>query len=210
VVHVSKEPFLLDSGIASLNLNGCEVRWVPNHGPLRKAVPILATLSNDDILVTVDDDVMYPRNWLHKLLVHHEQCEAVVCGRGRRIVAGQPYCRYPVIQRCHAVGRDIIPTGRNGVVYRRKWMNPSVFDIEKYLQICPLADDLWLYANRKVDVPTMVVPVGRLPQISNRRRLGKINVRRGENDRSIERLKSHGYQFNPDLSPDLDTARDEP
>lgn len=77
LIHLSREGYLLDEGIAALPedlaalVDGQRVlvEWVPNTGPYRKILPWLGRhLGTDRWVVTADDDTIYPQGWLARLV----------------------------------------------------------------------------------------------------------------------------------------------
>ncbi len=79
---ISNQPYMADEGITELpswirELNNIHdiirIHYVENIGPYRKFIPALRTCTNDDIIVYVDDDVIYARNWFEGLLSTFEK-----------------------------------------------------------------------------------------------------------------------------------------
>ena len=158
VLWLSREPFLMDEGVvpedvpASLDaLQGPHfaIRWTANTGPYRKLVPALQAYSG--IIVTADDDTLYPREWLRGLLAMHTQTpQAVCCWRARRMLTnadGAPalYWRWP---RLHTTvpRADCLPIGKYGVLYPPGALHPDVADAERFLELAPTTDDIWFKA----------------------------------------------------------------
>jgi hypothetical protein len=158
VLWLSREPFLMDEGVtpedlpASLDaLQGPQfaIRWTANTGPYRKLVPALQAYGG--IIVTADDDTIYPRNWLRGLLAMHAQTpQAVCCWRARRMLTHADgrlahYWRWP---RLHTrVPRaDCLPIGKYGVLYPPGALHPDVADAERFLELAPTTDDIWFKA----------------------------------------------------------------
>ncbi len=95
-IHLSREPYLIDSGfgaepswIASLRERNprcmLSVRFVPNTGPYRKLLPVLEECFGDPlgtVIVTCDDDTQYSQTWLTTLLLHHRCTGGLVAFRG--------------------------------------------------------------------------------------------------------------------------------
>ena len=161
ILWLSKEPFLLDQGIKSVDLNeslrslthrGLEIRWTKNTGPYRKAIPILPEVnSSGAVLVTADDDIIYPENWLKTIYRYHLAYPgSIICYRGfymKNFEQGKltPYMRW---KRHEGVepSLSIFPTGKDGVLYPANSLNKEVFNESKFLALAPTADDVWLKA----------------------------------------------------------------
>ena len=107
-LFLSREPYLLDRGFAALpgflrrriwrsrlgpGLR-LQVHWTANWGPYRKLLPLLERLTPeqqalDPLLITADDDTLYPRDWLRRLVAAQERWGCVVAFRGRQMVLEQ-------------------------------------------------------------------------------------------------------------------------
>lgn len=155
-LYVSEEPYLLDKGIdvQSEHLRriadlGANVYITPNIGPYRKQYPIVhqlksASASPETLIVTMDDDVLYPPEALERLVAVARAHDAVVAHRGREISFDNqtlaPYRQFgaPTAVSSH---RNLA-TGRNGIAYRLKHF-PD--DPGEYVGpwLAPTADDIW-------------------------------------------------------------------
>ena len=91
---ISHEPFMADKGISSLpnwvnELNNIHdiirVHYVDNNGPYRKVIPALRSSTDEDVIVYVDDDVIYANTWFEGLVQTFEKFERkyVVASRVR-------------------------------------------------------------------------------------------------------------------------------
>lgn len=105
----------------------------------------------DHIIVTYDDDIIYPEDSLEKLLkMHQRHPEAIICNRGREIAMEQdsvaPYRCWKVSGRIPAgvpTYRVMASTGA-GTLYPPRCMPEETFDIEKIRALALTADDLWM------------------------------------------------------------------
>ena len=105
----------------------------------------------DKIIVTYDDDIIYPEDSLEKLLVMHDQHpDAIICNRGREIEmengTAAPYKYWQVSGRIPAgvpTYRVMASTGA-GTLYPPHCMPEETFDIEKIRTLALTADDLWM------------------------------------------------------------------
>lgn len=106
----------------------------------------------DDIIITVDDDTLYPEDWLLNLIntyIKYPNC--VCCYRAHKIVlkSGKiaPYSEWIGLSP-NETGPDsfLVPIGVGGVLYPPTFFNNVEFDFDKIKELCPTADDLWLKA----------------------------------------------------------------
>ncbi|WP_435607645.1 glycosyltransferase [Pseudomonas knackmussii] len=157
-IWVSKTPYLSDTGIleapqwiADLNKirNIVEIHWTQNTGPYRKLIPALRSASDDDIIVTADDDIIYGKNWLKHLLARAEEAPShVIAARVRKIsnnIFGKrkTYLSWPIINRELVVESNFIVTHGGGTLLRKRHISERLAADETYLDICPTTDDLW-------------------------------------------------------------------
>lgn len=166
-LFLSREPYLLDQGFAVLpdflrrriwrsrlrpGLR-LQVHWTANWGPYRKLLPLLDRLTPeqealDPLLITADDDTLYPPDWLRRLVAAQVHWGCVVAFRGRQIVLDQgevlPYREWRVNdERLLRPSLLTVPTGKDGICYRLSQLDYRVRDVRKALKIAGHADDLW-------------------------------------------------------------------
>ncbi|MFO8236947.1 MAG: hypothetical protein R6U00_01575 [Prochlorococcaceae cyanobacterium] len=167
-LFLSRQPYLLDSGFAVLppclrqRLRRSQARarplplqlhWVENSGPYRKLLPLLARLTPeqqalDPLLITADDDTLYPPGWLCRLVEAQERLGCVVAFRGRRLLLedGLPAPYRAWIRDDRALLEPsllTVPTGKDGICYRLSQLDHRVADLATALRIAGHADDLW-------------------------------------------------------------------
>ena len=99
-------------------------------------------------IVTADDDVYYPADWLEKLVAHADA--GVVCHRAHRVTLGADGMprSYGDWQRNIAApdaSALIFPTGVGGVLYAPGVFHPDVTNAALFQHLAPSADDVWLY-----------------------------------------------------------------
>jgi hypothetical protein len=158
-LHLSHEPYLLDTGIAAddpqllalMAFPLLQVKWVRNTGPYRKIVPYLEAhfayqLSRDKLFVTVDDDTLYPPDFLSRLVEAHRRHDCVVAFRGREIAVGDDgilgYAAWGLgVDRASLAN---LPTGKDGILYSTKYFTRDFLRLDDALALAPTADDLWI------------------------------------------------------------------
>lgn len=129
---------------------GLEIRFCDNVRSFRKLIYTLKEYS-DDIIVTADDDVIYPRFWLKHLYSAYLTYPKVVhYYRGRKILMREdgtfePYKKWPYMSD-EGVTMMAMPTGKDGILYPPGSLHEEVFDENKFMQLCPTADDIWFKA----------------------------------------------------------------
>ena len=141
-LYISEEPYLLDQGIQRGNEHlrriadmGVNIYLTPNIGPYRKQYPLLqqlrgSNISPETLIITLDDDVLYPVNALEQLVSAARMDDAVVAHRGREMVFDggrlKSYCEFKAptsIKSQYNLG-----TGKNGY-------EQTIFAIKHYCTI---------------------------------------------------------------------------
>jgi hypothetical protein len=210
-VHASRTPYLLDAGIIrvpeacqALMRGDGRLRWdvVPNVGPYRKLLPVLAdTAAQGALIVTADDDTLYPADWLSSLVSAFERQRCIIAFRGHNMEHGaEGFLRY----RRWMMGRITdnpsvfcLPTGKDGVLYHPSFFHPSVLDVQQACRIAPTSDDLWFkWHSAANDVPVHVMNpdymTHSLPETANGGpSLYQEHNKGGANDAAVARLELH-------------------
>lgn len=175
VVHLylSKEPYLLDEGVPEIpdtvqalieEAQGkLKVHYTTNIGPYRKLLPFLSEHWGLEVLVvTADDDTIYPPHWLETLFVNYEKYRCCIAFRGHRIVTEKgkfrPYRSWMKDRIFENPSNLILPTGKDGILYNSAMFPETVMDVDRALQLARTADDMWFRWNLAMNgVPLFVV-----------------------------------------------------
>ncbi|MBI1389929.1 MAG: hypothetical protein GC154_15925 [bacterium] len=148
----------------------------------------------DDQIITADDDVIYPSTWIERLCaISNEYPDHRVCFRGKLITKGKRYRDWPdtaVQAQC------VMPRGREGVLYRPQLLMQGVLDVNRYLALCPLQDDIWLHAHsrNRGNVIVAAADSQEFMELPTRVKLWPDNVAIG-NDRAIAALEQIGIHL---------------
>ncbi|MEM6049414.1 hypothetical protein AAH450_02370 [Erwinia sp. P7711] len=100
-------------------------------------------------IVTADDDIFYPENWMEGFNNYNKKNEpAVLCYRGRNIIINKngrisPYDQWSLASKMSAKDYTILPTGVSGICYPIKALDNSIALFDEIAKICPYADDIW-------------------------------------------------------------------
>ena len=151
ILWLDKENWNLTNIPALLKIEtemGLEVKFCEDLKSYKKLNFALQEFSSE-ILVTVDDDAYYPKDWLEKLLqTHKENPEKICCHRAHVIRKGLPYNKW----KWRATESDnadlLFPTGIGGVLYP-----PNSLDIShlgEAMKLAPQADDIAYWALAKL------------------------------------------------------------
>jgi len=135
-----------------LKKRGLTVTSCKNYGPHKKYFPYVHSREEFVVpLVTADDDILYPRDWLESLTSAWKHDSTVVnCYRARIIsVQGNdlaPYRQWPLCRSTRPSWRHLA-NGVSGVIYPPRLLAALRSAGSEFEHCCPKADDIWLHAN---------------------------------------------------------------
>lgn len=190
----------LPATLRRLQARGLEIGYVqPGErlGPHTKYYPYVRSLPRHmRPLVTADDDILYPPDWLERLWhAHRAQPARIHCVRAWQLrldEAGRiaPYARWPRCDHTQASALNFA-TGVSGVIYPPAFLDHLREAGGAFLACCPRADDIWLHVNAlRVGMPVQQIGPAPLhyPEVLGARRtaLHKSNVRTLGNDAQIQ------------------------
>jgi hypothetical protein len=155
----------------------------------------------DDLIVTVDDDIFYPENTIQDLFeLYMRFPNSICCQRAYKVsrtVEGGigPYNDWRLLREGAGPSFDVFHTSGGGTLYRPKFFNDDIFDVNVFKELCFSADDIWLnfHANRsgittvKSNRYSEIIPVMQWNNV----RLKEFNVYDGGNDKQLKALVKH-------------------
>jgi hypothetical protein len=140
----------LPATIRRLVRRGLEVKLCENYGPHKKYYPYLQSLQSIEApLVTADDDVLYPRDWLKELVqAFQESSDVINCNRARLMTLSHAgIAKYESWKPVGSTKSSVfhVATGVGGVVYPPAFLRILKNAGNAFADCCPRADDLWLH-----------------------------------------------------------------
>lgn len=178
---------------------GLEIRQCENLGPHKKYFYTFQEFK-EDLVVTVDDDVIYSEKMLEGLIKNYvKKPNRVYCYRSHLIRFKKngtlrSYARWTGYDERNLTGiceSDLnFFTGAGGVLYPTHLMPEELFDAKLIRKYCWKADDVWLYMHMlKSNIPICNIGgyCGNILVIerSQKEALWKTNLKRNENDAYI-------------------------
>ena len=155
-LFISEEPYLVDEGfnendvlLKDLYEKGVNIYFTENIGPYRKQVPIIKLLREkgypeETIFITIDDDVIYPKDTISALVSNISKTDTVTSYRGREIqLENSAIATYKKFTKpIENISAFNLGTGKNGIAYKLKYFPKNG---ENYVGslIAPTADDIW-------------------------------------------------------------------
>lgn len=128
-----------------------EIKWFRNIRSYKKLIPTLQEYPQN-VIVTADDDVLYPPEWLNKLWQAYLQYpHCIIAHRIHQVKLTKdkniaPYNTWAQNISCFAALYQNFLTGVGGVLYPPKSLHPDVFKEEVFMKICAKQDDIWFWA----------------------------------------------------------------
>jgi len=198
--------------LAILESNLFEIRYNELNSSHLKLVNSLESFPESNI-VTCDDDLMYPSNWLQLLYQEHLRYpDQVIANRCNMITYDKDGNTLPYQQWIKKVppgtsSMAIMPAGYGGVFYPPGALLPETTNHQLYLKLTPKADDLWFKAmsylngtlSRKAEfLSRKPIPVLGTQSLT----LASLNIKQDKNREQWNALRAHYHFKTPD--PELD------
>jgi hypothetical protein len=204
ILWLSKEQFpsfkKLPKHLLELQNRGLEIRLCDQDLRSHKKYYYVIQEFPEDLIITVDDDVFYHSELIEKLVNLHVKFPDCVCTNScSEILISdkqiQPYVLWKQYTIAENPDDQIFPIGMGGILYPPKVLNPEVLNSNVFLNICPLADDLWLYVMTKLEnnkavktnYNSIYLPVMNFKNIS----LSTANTTQGLNDKQLVSIRNY-------------------
>lgn len=181
---------------------GLTISYCKDIRSYKKLIPTLQKYP-DDIIITIDDDIIYPITLVEKLIQNHKNYpDSICCNRARKIILDKnnnptPYNSWPQAYQSVSPSFELIPIGVGGVLYFPGCFNTDIIKEELFTKLAPTADDLWFkILAQKKGTKTMVfndldhsdyIPLGS----SNFNSLAEQNVGNNMNDVQLRALLNY-------------------
>jgi hypothetical protein len=153
-----------------------EVRWWPHDiKSYKKLVPALIEFP-DDIIITFDDDILYPPDIVERLIRKHRKYPSAVCGcRVRRIAVKKGKvglykewrrykARHLFLLGAYPKFGNLATTG-GGALFPPHSLHPEAVRDDIFMELCPTTDDLWFWAMAVLN-NTRTAPAGKCYRIN--------------------------------------------
>ncbi len=127
---------------------GLEIKYCKDIGPHTKLIYSLKEYP-DDIIITIDDDIIYPVDLVENLYnLHREYPNHICCNVAEKINKRNngeylPYREWEIVSKEKEESELLMPLGVNGVLYPPNSLDKTVLDVELIKKLCPKADDIW-------------------------------------------------------------------
>ena len=155
---------------------------------------------SEEVIITVDDDVIYPKNTLEVLVDLHKKYPNCICSNRAHVITKSKdglidsYNRWINNPRGFQGPSNLLcPTGVSGVLYPPNSVDREIFNKESIKSLCFYADDLWLKI-MSLKKSTHVVKSASFPddlftiEASQNESLGSKNVTENKNDEQLQAI----------------------
>lgn len=188
--------------ILDLQKYGLTIRFCEDLRSYKKIFYTAKEYKNS-IIVTADDDTLYPEDWLENLLKEHEVYpNCVVCYRAHEIKSEEnkllSYIEWNKLSEdIKGPSMKLLAIGVGGILYPPKFFEDVIFDSDIIMKLAATTDDLWLKIIAvKKKIPTVKVFDNSKEwftiQSTQETSLKKVNVEtRNGNDIAIKKLMEH-------------------
>lgn len=141
----------LPASIHRLQKRGLEVRLCKNYGPHKKYYPYVESQDLFNLpLVIADDDILYPRYWLRKMVdAYREHPEALNCYFAGKIEFDKNSGNISMTgNSCHSTDSSIYyhPIGGYGTILSPPYLMALKRAGAAFEGCCPSQNDLWFHA----------------------------------------------------------------
>lgn len=142
---------LLPKELLALTVKGLEILWCKDIKSYTKLIPTLKEYPDKNI-VTADDDILYPYDWLEKLYrAYQEQPGLIHCHRIHRVLFDKnkkilPYNNWGWCFSNVKPSFNNFLTGVGGVFYPPNCFHNDIFKKDVFMELSPIADDIWFWA----------------------------------------------------------------
>ena len=139
----------LPTEVMALKSEGLEVAICPDWRSYKKIIPTLQAWP-DAFIVTADDDVYYPHDWLKGLVTAASGTAQVACHRAHRVSLDENGLPRPYGEWAHNISSPeqsplVFLTGVMGVIYAPGVFHPDILRHDLFTELSPGSDDVWLY-----------------------------------------------------------------
>lgn len=140
----------IPENVLNLKKNGLSIKWCDDLKPYKKLIPALKEYPND-FIITVDDDIFYPEDWLETMWNTYEKYpKTIISSRLRTIKLNENnmvenYTKWYLARDFKEPSFLNFPTGAGGILYFPHALSDNVFEEDLFKNLCPTGDDIWFW-----------------------------------------------------------------
>ena len=172
----------LSKKLLDFKKHGLIIKYTNDLRAYTKLIPALKEYPNS-IIVTADDDIFYPENWLDKLYNSwKDNMDCIVCHRAHKITIKDnkfiPYNSFKQEIIEEKPSFDHFLTGVGGVLYPPNIFYKDIFNEELFKKLSPQNDDIWFWAMAVLNGTKIKIvdePINHLTYVNPEREVGLNN-----------------------------------
>ena len=157
ILWLAKEQFPnlendLPASLLNLRDKGISIKWCSDIKSYKKLIPCLKEFKNS-IIITADDDLIYPKNNLESLYkTYIENNKNVICHRAHYVKVSKDNKRVLSYNAWEKDTKNIessyflFPTTGAMVLYPPNSFNDTVFNEKVFMELARTNDDIWFWA----------------------------------------------------------------
>ena len=158
ILWLDENEFSKDSlplSLKKLCKRGLIVRFCPNYKSYKKLVPSIMSFPHDTI-VTIDDDILYPQDFLENLIGFSEKNKGEIVGyRAHEVTFNgnllNSYKNWRFEQDIIKDVKNTFLTTGAGTLFPPRVFNYEFVNSDVFMDKCPDADDIWVYVMAKIN-----------------------------------------------------------
>ncbi|MEY0234620.1 hypothetical protein [Providencia manganoxydans] len=155
ILWLDEDEFSIDTipkTLKNQTSRGLEIKFCKNYKSYKKIIPTLKLgLNVDSRIITIDDDIIYPHDFIENLIIDSNLYPNTVIGyRCHKITFNESTLeikKYPKWESCTnntTPAMNIFPTGIGGVLYPKNCFPIECINEKVFMTLAPNADDVWL------------------------------------------------------------------
>ena len=187
-----------------------EIDWCEDIRSYKKLIPALRKYP-DSTIITCDDDVIYDRECVEKLVkAHKKDPKSIWCHRGHYFLFDKnkkvlPYKDWFMCINSHKPSYNILQTGVGAVLYPQGCFYKDILNEKLFMNLSYDTDDIWFWAMSVLNGCKVGVVkdnyTNQVPTIENDlNALWLKNIEEGENDKVIKKMFSYYPELEQKLS----------
>ena len=141
----------LPENLVRLQQFGLSIKWCEDIKSFKKLIPSLREFPND-IIITADDDIFYPENFVESLYEQYLKHPQFIHAN-RAFLIKRFWNKYSMNARSYVYDNTYLPAFHNefmtgyGTLFPPNSLDEGVFDSDTFMSIIPTNDDIWFWGH---------------------------------------------------------------
>lgn len=165
-----------------IGIQGFHIEWVKDNLKSHKKYYYVLQSYRDDIVITVDDDMLYAESMISDLILSYQRYPCAISARNARIMLKhneelEQYRKWDknLDEYTNMPRLDLCAIGCNGICYPPRVGSEHWFQVNEMTSMAEEQDDLWLKYNQLIDeIPIVYVPPSQQDTITDYARVNEL------------------------------------